>query len=786
MSLVFTYPLPLHLATAVEDWRDALLNVWITAWDTHQILLDPLHLFDANIFHPYPLTLAYSELVLGNALLALPLTLVSGNPVLGYNFALLLSFLLSGLGTYLLVLKLTRSHGAGIVAGIIFAFSSYRMTNLAQVQLITTQWIPFALLSLYQLMRRPQRRHVATFVLFFSLQVLSCFYYGLLLGLTVVGLVVWQWASERSTRQWGTVLRLAVAGGGIAILVLPFVLPYVRVNQALGLERTLADSEPFSANLSQYLLVPPNSVLHGLWLPIDDEPMPGGYPIDALFPGLMALGLGAWGLIRGGGRRAGRQRWFFALLLLAALVLSFGPRLYVAAGQPAGLAVTLPYAWLYRLVPGAKALRAPVRFDLLVMLALAVLAGYGVATLRRRPVLIGAVALLAALELLVWPGAGAERVPLRAEVPAVYHWLADQPPGPVLELPLISEGAGPPLEYQYMSTFHWQTTPDGYSGFFPPTHGRFVDTVAPFPAERSLRLLQALDVGYVIIHSDRYPAARWQEMERALAGSEDVHLVKGFGADQVYALRPRTFDPASMTVRLYAPARAAAGRAYTAYLIAINHGQDSYAVAPTDLLRLTADWEGAGLEAESAEARLPLLVLPGGAAVLPLALAAPQAPGSYHLSLSAGDGPLGAWSGEAPVEVGGEGDPSFPVPARLADWSVASQAEAGQPLEVNLKWLALDYIETSYSVYVKLLRDGQQVAGWDGPPGSGQAPTDRWQPGQVIDDVVTLEVPPDASPGEYTVEVGMYRYTDLARALTLNEEGVPVERVVLGTVQVQN
>ncbi len=83
LSLLLTYPLSAHLATAVEDRQDALLNVWIMAWDGHQLLADPLHLFDANIFYPYPRTLAYSELLLGSALLALPLTAASGNPVLG-------------------------------------------------------------------------------------------------------------------------------------------------------------------------------------------------------------------------------------------------------------------------------------------------------------------------------------------------------------------------------------------------------------------------------------------------------------------------------------------------------------------------------------------------------------------------------------------------------------------------------------------------------------------------------------------------------------------------------
>jgi len=130
------------------DRQDALLNVWITAWDGHQLLSDPFDLFDANIFHSYPHTLAYSELLLGNGLLALPITSATSNPVLGYNVALLLSFVLSGFGTYLLVLRLTRSPGAGLVAGTIFSFSAYRMTNLAQAQLLITQWMPLALLSL--------------------------------------------------------------------------------------------------------------------------------------------------------------------------------------------------------------------------------------------------------------------------------------------------------------------------------------------------------------------------------------------------------------------------------------------------------------------------------------------------------------------------------------------------------------------------------------------------------------------------------------------------------------
>ena len=794
LGLLFTYPLPLHLADAVEDRQDALLNVWITAWDGHQLLSDPLRLFEANIFDPYPHTLAYSELLLGNGLLALPITAASGNPVLGYNLVLLLSFVLSGLGAYLLAFELCRSRGAGLVAGAIYAFSSYRLTNLAQAQLLITQWLPFALLALIHLLRRPRPRRVAAFVLFFCLQALSSFYYAFLLGLTVGGYLLWALLARRSRHALhrAAIPALLLAALLCALVLIPFAWPYFQVQRELGFERSLADSEPFSASLRQYGLVPPASVLSGLWLPSDDTPLSGGYPPDALFPGLIALALAVWGLIRG----RGTVRWFFFLLLLAAFVLSLGPRLYLAPGRPAPLDASLPYAWLYAVVPGFKALRAPARFDVLVTLSLAMLAGYGVAALERtvrRPGVarggIGALLLaLALLELWVWPAAQAELVPVGETVPPVVRWLAEQPPGSILELPMAFTPGGPQLEYQYLSTYHWQTTPDGYSGFIPPKHGQIVYEMERFPSERSVSLLQALGVRYAILHSNRYPPRRWQEMEAALAEAGDLWLVESFGPDLVYQVQSRAFDPASLQVEGYFPPRAAAGQPYSAYLIAINRGPRSYAVRPTDLVRAAVVWrQDEWSMGSQVEGDVPLVISPaGGAAVIPLALPAPTTPGAYELSLSEEGGPLGPWGAVAAVMVGQEGDSDFPVPVRLESWDLPAEARPGEALAVDLVWRALGKIDAYYSIYVKLLNnEGQAVAGWDGQPQNGAAPTLLWIPGETVKDRVVLDIPADAPPGEYTVEVGMYRARDLARCLTLDGAGLPVGSVNLGAARLR-
>jgi hypothetical protein len=90
-------------------------------------------------------------------------------------------------------------------------------------------------------------------------------------------------------------------------------------------------------------------------------------------------------------------------------------------------------------------------------------------------------------------------------------------------------------------------------------------------------------------------------------------------------------------------------------------------------------------------------------------------------------------------------------------------------------------------VYVKLLdADGNTVAGWDGQPKNGGAPTLLWVPGEVVEDMVMLAIPADVHAGEYIVEVGMYRAADLARCLTLDREGTVVREVVLGTVHLKD
>ena len=119
-----------------------------------------------------------------------------------------------------------------------------------------------------------------------------------------------------------------------------------------------------------------------------------------MFAGYAVLGLAALGLI------AYRRRaalWAVAALVFALLAL--GPVLHVGGQtQFAGIGpIPLPYALLVRLIPVLRISRSVSRFDVVVMLALAMLAAMAAAWLLRRLGSIGRVsppAVLVALALL--------------------------------------------------------------------------------------------------------------------------------------------------------------------------------------------------------------------------------------------------------------------------------------------------------------------------------------------------------------------------------------------------
>jgi hypothetical protein len=471
--------------TQLSDFGDPLLNTWTLAWVAHAAVAAPRDLFDANIFHPETGTLAYSESLLVPALLVAPLSWLGVEPIVVHNVLLLASLVISGAAMFALVRQLTRHAGAALVAAVVFALYPYRIEEFPKVQLQILWWSPLALLALHRLIEAPGRGAVAAFAACAAAQLYSCIYHGVFAGVFVAVAAIVLLAALPRARRAGAWRRAAVAMIAALALAAPLAVPYRQASRVVG-ARSLADTAAGSAEPRDYLRAHPENAMYG------DDRHPG--PAERrLFPGYATPMLAAVGLAP----PIGAAAIAYAAAGAAAFDLSLGVH---------GIA----YAPLHELLPPFQALRVPARFGMFVGLALSVLAGFGVARLcrGRRPALQAAIVI--GLGIVVVLESRMRPPDLRAlpdSAPAVYEWLASQPPGVVCEYPVGPlEGRAAPQDatYMYYSTRHWKPLVNGFSGFLPPSYHELVARLETFPSRDAIAYLSERGVAYLLVHSVFY------------------------------------------------------------------------------------------------------------------------------------------------------------------------------------------------------------------------------------------------------------------------------------------
>ncbi len=497
--------------------------MWRLGWVAHQLPRDVLHLFDGNIFHPERRTLAFTDAMLLPAVAAAPLHWLGIPNILIYNLVLLSAFVFSGAAMYLLVRTLTGNALSGWLAGIIFAFAPYRFAHYEHLELQLAFWMPLALWAMHRTFATGRWKDGMLTGALTACQALSSLYYGIFFGLylgLVAGVLL---IAQPSGRRWAPA-RALIAGAVLAATVtLPYTIPYFANRSVVG-ERPAWEVLRYSALPEDYLAAPEQNRMYG-W-----TARRFGAPERYLFPGLLALLLAALAVyppIR-------HPVPAYAIGLVFAFNASLGMNGHV-------------YAWAYEHLPGFQGLRAPARFGILVALSLAVLAGYGSARVltlvgadRRRRVAAATIAVLFLLEYST-----TVRLFTVPQPPSVYAWLRREPSSVVIELPLpraddlsvIQDGL-----YMYFSLTHWQRLVNGYSGFYPPSYLRLLESMRGFPDDASFEALRARDVDYVIVHSRFYTGEHYAAITTALELGGEVVGVGRFpaagGESRVYRLSP--------------------------------------------------------------------------------------------------------------------------------------------------------------------------------------------------------------------------------------------------------
>lgn len=561
ITLVLAWPLSLHPAShVISAAPDTDLFMWTLAWDAHAFASNPLRIFDANIYAPQRLTLAYSENLIGSAFIAAPVLWLTGNPVLAMNLVSLLSTVLCALGAWWLARRIGVSREGAVLAGIVFGFSPPRFLRLDQLHLVPMQWIPFALAAFHGYLDSGRRRDLWLTAAFFSLEVLASGHGAVFLSLAL--LVVFAWHVTLGGGRLEATRRLRDFGWQGALLfapVLASLVPYFIVQREMGLRRTLED---WAVPATSYLASPAHLwvALLSLFPEAQINETAGAYLFPGVLPILLAIAAFAWPSLAGPSRvREAPEPWFrqwrwcyLALTLIA---------LWLAAGPPIGI-WPLVY-WL----PGLNFIRAPNRFMLLAIAGLAVLAGIGIDRLsarlampasagssadhrsgrpvrdRRRTWLAVVAGVLLIAEFAAMPMA---TEPYAVQIPAIDRWLARHAasagPMVIAEVPLpdsrdLNRRERRQTLFMLHSTAHWQKTVHGYSGIRPPQHADLYRALLRFPDDQSLAQLNALGVTHVVVHSELYAPDEWPAVNARLAAWRDrLTFVHEENGGRVYAL----------------------------------------------------------------------------------------------------------------------------------------------------------------------------------------------------------------------------------------------------------
>jgi hypothetical protein len=500
-----------------QNLGDSVLITWIMHWGAHILTSDPLRYFHGNVYWPAGNTLAYSDLLLPFVPVYGLFFGLTGNWPLSTNLTVLVMFGLSLAATYLLARRLVGSTIASVITAVAFTFTGFHLSEWGHIQLHTIGLLP---LSAYFTVRFLDERTwwtaVATGVLTAS-TLLAAVYYGLLwfvgLGVFFVGYLV----AKRFQPGPRFFAGAAVIGVVSLLLMGPALYKYAQQGERRGYEE-------YRGLKARDLVTP----AYGSYVWKSTFTFEGHPELQehGLYPGFSVVGLAGIGTVVVARRRPGSSSGDVggepeaieaptspdARLHLSLLAIGGAIGLVLAIG-PTALGIPMPFRLFHAVVPGFSGIRVYTRLAALFLLALAVVAGAGMAwlsgRLRRRHVALpwaaGAAVLAVVLVDLAAPMNFTE-LPDDDATLAVYRALEDDPEGAVVEIPMVDAGVLP-AEWAYVEaprmvygTIGFRPRVNGYSAKAPETYWSDLATFNAFPTPQSVHRAFELRVRYVIIH----------------------------------------------------------------------------------------------------------------------------------------------------------------------------------------------------------------------------------------------------------------------------------------------
>lgn len=542
-AVYITYPLIFHLSEFTTGFGDELLISWIQNHAIYSLIHNPSLLFNGNIFYPFQNTIAYSDLFLTSSILSLIPVYILKEPIVAINFTLISSLFFLGFSVFLFSYYLTKNFFVSVISGLLVIFSPAVLDKKVHLQALSIMWVPLSMMFFIHFLKSNKSKWLAMSMFFFVIQTANSFLPGyFLIFFFAVCLSVLFFKDRKKLRTIINKRNLVIAVCTFLILI-PLLLPYIKVSNEFNFKRDIRDSIHFALQPEDMLVAGNDSRMQSI--------LPQSLRVDKfnngeIKPGFIGLAFMLLSLVSivYFFKKKKKDPFLLSIFItgILGLVTSLGPALHwgrATIHQP--FIIPLPYGLFYYILPGFSGFRNSARWEILFILCFSILIALMLNELLKRfsnnkRLLI----YFFLIAVIVWEfnyPMKFYKVTPAGEFPKVYSWLSENKK-PAIFIPICNwndKCSGEEFWRLYYSSLGFPVMVNGSSGFSPPEWQGIIQKInREFPNESSLTLVKQTGARYIVFEEDIWNKYENIDVLGLLMQNKKLKLIKQF--DNTYVL----------------------------------------------------------------------------------------------------------------------------------------------------------------------------------------------------------------------------------------------------------
>jgi hypothetical protein len=487
---------------------------WWFDYSITYLFVNPLH--DPYLFYPLGLDMVDSVFPL---IFFVPFTHIFGS-IVSYNLYVLSTFILAGYGMFILSRYLLGDTYIAFISGLIFTFCPFHFGSaFGHIHTFSIMWIPFFVLFFLKMYEQPTFSHAIICGIFFAINALTSWTIAIMI---IIFILIFLFINHTCLLEKKyflcfiifTVVSFIIMSPGLYIILYNYIFNPDMV-------KPLGDFIIYSSDPLAFIVPSPVHPLLGSLTQGIYSQFTGNYSENIMFIGYSVIILSVFGLIT---CRKKPIFHLFAISFIVFLILSLGPVFHFNGTwkfTDDNLTFLLPGIITYYL-PVFNMIRAPSRYDIMVMFCLAIIAGFGLKVLikkyaissRRKIIFCTFISLIILCEY-------AAVIPTQAvmPIPEFYSNISYDKDFSIIEIPFCSIDSPSSFDtmsryYEYQKTHHGKLF-GGYWSRITPSYNEFIESdpiiyhlnsgsedIINSSIENPLFYLnKKYDVKYVIIHT---------------------------------------------------------------------------------------------------------------------------------------------------------------------------------------------------------------------------------------------------------------------------------------------